>query len=60
MITDFIIDEIEGIMILLGIKPNKEYLNKLEELPQEEIVAVRDSYAEEFETMTGKHILVVD
>ena len=59
MLGVFIVDEVEGIMILLGIKPNVEYLNALENLPQEEIIAVRDSYAQEFETMTGKNILVL-
>jgi hypothetical protein len=59
MLGVFIVDEVEGIMILLGIKPNAEYLNALETLPQEEIIAVRDSYAQEFETMTGKDILVL-
>ena len=59
MLAIFIVDEVEGIMILLGVKPNKEYLNALENLPQEEIIAVRDSYAQEFETMTGKNILVL-
>ena len=59
MLGVFIVDEIEGIMILLGISPSKEYLNALENLPQEEIIAVRDSYAQEFETMTGKDILVL-
>jgi hypothetical protein len=59
MLGVFIVDEIEGIMILLGVKPNAEYLNALENLPQEEIIAVRDSYAQEFETMTGKNILVL-
>jgi len=59
MLSAFIVDEVEGIMILLGVKPNAEYLNALETLPQEEIIAVRDSYAQEFETMTGKDILVL-
>lgn len=59
MLGVFIVDEVEGIMILLGIAPNVEYLNALENLPQEEIIAVRDSYAQEFETMTGKDILVL-
>jgi len=59
MLGVFIVDEVEGIMILLGVKPNAEYLNALENLPQEEIIAVRDSYAQEFETMTGKNILVL-
>jgi hypothetical protein len=59
MLSAFIVDEVEGIMILLGIKPNVEYLNALENLPQKEIIAVRNSYAQEFETMTGKDILVL-
>ena len=55
-----IVDEVEGIMILLGVTPSKEYLNALEKLPVTEIKRLRDSYAEEFTALTGKHILTQD
>jgi hypothetical protein len=54
-----LVDEIEGIMILVGVTPNEEYLNALEKLPVKEIKMVRDSYAEEFKALTGKHILTM-
>lgn len=54
-----LVDETEGIMILLGVTPNQEYLNALEKLPVKEIKLVRDSYAEEFKALTGKHILTM-
>lgn len=55
-----IVDEVEGIMILVGVTPSKEYLNALEKLPVTEIKRLRDSYAEEFTALTGKHILTQD
>jgi hypothetical protein len=55
-----LVDEVEGIMILLTLKPSAEYLNALEKLPVTEIKRVRDSYAEEFTALTGKHVLVQD
>jgi hypothetical protein len=54
-----LVDEVEGIMILTGLKPSAEYLNALEKLPVKEIKLVRDSYAEEFKALTGKHILTM-
>lgn len=54
-----LVDEVEGIMILVGVTPNQEYLNALEKLPVKEIKLVRDSYAEEFKALTGKHILTL-
>ena len=54
-----LVDETEGIMILLGVTPDQEYLNALEKLPVKEIKLVRDSYAEEFKALTGKHILTL-
>ena len=54
-----LVDETEGIMILLGVTPDEEYLNALEKLPVKEIKLVRDSYAEEFKALTGKHILTL-
>jgi hypothetical protein len=55
-----IVDEVEGIMILMNLKPSEEYLNALEKLPVTEIKRLRDSYAEEFTALTGKHILTQD
>ena len=55
-----IVDEVEGIMILVGVTPSKEYLNALEKLPVTEIKRLRDSYAEEFTALTGKHVLTQD
>lgn len=54
-----LVDEVEGIMILVGATPTVEYLNALEKLPVKEIKLVRDSYAEEFKALTGKHILTM-
>lgn len=54
-----LVDETEGIMILLGVTPDQKYLNALEKLPVKEIKLVRDSYAEEFKALTGKHILTM-
>ena len=54
-----LVDEVEGIMILVGAKPTVEYLNALEKLPVKEIKILRDSYAKEFKALTGKHILTL-
>lgn len=54
-----LVDEVEGIMILVGITPTQEYLNALEKLPVKEIKELGKSYAEEFKALTGKHILTM-
>lgn len=60
MITRFIIDEIEGILILLGKPTEKVVLKAFEQLPKQEIKAYRDSLVQEFEVMNpGKTLLVV-
>jgi hypothetical protein len=60
MITKFMIDEIDGILILLGKQADKAMLKAFEQLPEEEIVAYRDSLVQEFEVMNpGKTLLVV-
>ena len=60
MITRFMIDEIDGILILLGKKADKAMLKAFEQLPEEEVKAYRDSLAEEFEILNpGKTVLVV-
>jgi len=60
MITRFMIDEIDGILILLGKKADKAMLKAFEQLPEEEVRAYRNSLAEEFEILNpGKTVLVV-
>jgi hypothetical protein len=63
MITRFMIEQIEqidGILILLGKQADKVVLKAFEQLPEEEIVAYRDSLVKEFEVMNpGKTLLVV-
>jgi hypothetical protein len=60
MTTKFMIDEIDGILILLGKKADKAVLNAFEQLPKEEVIAYRDSLAQEFEILNpGKTLLVV-
>jgi hypothetical protein len=55
------IDEVEGILILLTRKPEPQVLNALETLPAEEIKAYRDSLAQEWEVMNkGKKLLLTD
>jgi hypothetical protein len=60
MLVVHLVDEVEGIMLLIGVKPSKEYLNELEKLEVVEIKKLRDSYADEFRLMTGKDILLED
>lgn len=60
MTTKFIIDEIDGILILLGKQADKNLLNAFEQLPQEEVKAYRDSLVEEYHIIhPDKHLLVV-
>ena len=63
MITKFMIEQIEqidGILILLGKQTDKVVLKAFEQLPEEEIVAYRDSLVQEFEILNpGKTLLVV-
>lgn len=60
MLVVHLVDEVEGIMLLIGVKPSKEYLNELEKLEVVEIKKLRDSYADEFRLKTGKDILLED
>ena len=61
MIVQFMIDEVEGILILLTRKPEPQVLNALETLPAEEIKAYRDSLAQEWEVMNkGKKLLLTE
>jgi hypothetical protein len=60
--TNFIQDvllEIEGISILMQQKRTDAVLKALSNLPEEEIVAYRDSLAEEFKVLNpSKHLLL--
>jgi hypothetical protein len=48
MITRFMIEEIEGLMILLSRPADKKLISAIEQLPKKEIKAYRDSLAQEF------------
>jgi hypothetical protein len=61
MIVQFMIDEIEGILILLGKKPDHRVITALEALQPEDIKAYRDSLADEFGILNpDKHLLTID
>jgi hypothetical protein len=57
MIVQNLIDEIEGIMILLTRKDVVEITTALNALPVNEIEAYRDSIALEYEVLTKKKVL---
>jgi hypothetical protein len=60
MITRFMIDEIDGILILLGKKADKAMLKAFEKLPEAEVKAYRDSLVEEYHVLHPQtHLLVV-
>jgi hypothetical protein len=60
MITKFMIDEIDGILILLGKQADKAVLKAFEQLPEEEVKAYRDSLVEEYHVLhPATHLLVV-
>lgn len=60
MTTKWIIDEIDGILILLGRKADKAVLKAFEQLEDKDLIDYRDSLAQEFEVMNpGKTLLVV-
>tara|TARA_R110000868_G_scaffold31394_2_gene115220 strand:- start:525 stop:695 length:171 start_codon:yes stop_codon:yes gene_type:complete len=55
------IDEIEGILILLGKTADAVMLDAFNALPVEEVAAYRDSIAQEWEILNpGKHMLTID
>jgi hypothetical protein len=60
--TNFIQDvllEIEGISILLQQKRNDAVMKAISSLPEEDIVAYRDSLADEFKVLhPSKHLLL--
>lgn len=61
MIVQFMIDEIEGILILLGRPADEKMLNAFTKLPQEEVKAYRDSLADEFGILNpSTHLLLED
>lgn len=61
MIVQFMIDEIEGILILLGKPANASMLEAFNEIPVEEVKAYRDSLAEEFGILNpNKHLLITE
>lgn len=61
MIVVEIIDEIDGILILLGAKPNPKVLKSLEKHSAEALRAMRDLLVEEFEDSNpGKKILTLN
>ena len=53
------IDEIDGILILLGKKADKAMLEAFEQLPEQEIKAYRDSLVEEYHIIHPEHTLLV-
>lgn len=54
------IDEIDGILILLGKQADKNLLKAFEQLPEEEVKAYRDSLVEEYYIIhPDKPLLVV-
>jgi len=60
MIAQFLIDEIEGISILLGYKITPETTKALKSMEEKDLKDYRDSLALDFKVTTGKDILVVD
>lgn len=60
MLVVHLVEEVEGIMILVGVKVTKEYLKALEQLEVDDIKKLRASYADEFRLKTGKEILLED
>lgn len=60
MIAQFMIDEIDGILILLGKPADKAVLEAFNKLPEEDIKAYRDSLVEEYHILHPEtHLLVV-
>lgn len=61
MIVQFMIDEIEGILILLGKPADGVMLDAFAHLPIEEVKAYRDSIADEFGILNpSTHLLLMD
>jgi hypothetical protein len=60
MIVQFMIDEIEGILILLGKPADAVMLDAFSALPVEEVKAYRDSIAEEFGILNPNTFLLLE
>ena len=61
MIAQFMIDEIEGIFILLGMEPEQKVLAAIATLPEEGIKGFRDSLAEDWKVLNpNKNLLLID
>lgn len=61
MIAQFMIDEIEGILILLGKAPEQKVLDAISTLPAEDIKGFRDSLAEDWQVLNpNKQLLLID
>ena len=61
MIAQFMIDEIEGIFILLGMEPEQKVLAAIATLPEEDIKGFRDSLAEDWKVLNpNKNLLLID
>lgn len=60
MIVSHIIEEINGILILMNAQPHPVALKSLENHSPEALVAMRDDLAEEFESNTGKKVLTLE
>jgi hypothetical protein len=60
MIVSHIIEEINGILILMNAQPHPVALKSLEKHSPEALIAMRDDLAEEFELTTGKKVLTLE
>lgn len=59
MIAKFMIEEIEGLLILLSRPADEKLISAIEKLPTEEIKAYRDSLAQEFGVLRpNAHLLL--
>jgi hypothetical protein len=60
MTTKWIIDEIDGILILLGKQADKKVLDAFKKLEKKDLIEYRDSLVEEYHIIhPDKHLLVV-
>jgi hypothetical protein len=61
MIVLHIIEEINGILILLGAQPHSQALKALEKHSPEALLAMRDDLVDEFETKNpGRKVLTLE
>ena len=59
MIAITLIEEIEGILILMNKKPSNTTLKALEQVDDIMLTEMRDDLAEEFYELTGKRVLTL-